>query len=82
MSYAFPPDLDRLVQERMATGRYGTQDELLLQAMLALGELEQRHRELRDEIRERLDREGKPGAEPLDVTAFNAEMREQLRSRA
>jgi Arc/MetJ-type ribon-helix-helix transcriptional regulator len=36
MSYAFPPELDRLVREELATGTYNSEDEVLVDAMLAL----------------------------------------------
>ena len=36
MSYVFPPELERLVQEELATGAYTSEDDLLLEAMRAL----------------------------------------------
>ena len=36
MAYPFPPELGRLVQEGLAAGRYASEDDLLLEAMLAL----------------------------------------------
>jgi Arc/MetJ-type ribon-helix-helix transcriptional regulator len=36
MSYAFPPELDRLVREELATGEYASEDDLLLEAMNVL----------------------------------------------
>lgn len=36
MSYLFPPVLDRLVQEELATGVYHTEDDVLVEAMQAL----------------------------------------------
>ena len=36
MSYAFPPELDRLVRAELATGVYRTEDDVLVSAMLAL----------------------------------------------
>ena len=38
MPYSFPPELDRLVREGLAGGGYASEDELLLEAMLALRE--------------------------------------------
>ena len=38
MSYAFPPEIDRLMRERLASGLYGSEDEVLLDAMQALTE--------------------------------------------
>ena len=36
MSYTFPPELDRLVRDKLATGEYASEEELLLEAMRAL----------------------------------------------
>jgi predicted transcriptional regulator len=36
MSYAFPPALDRLVRDELATGVYRSEDEVLVEAMQAL----------------------------------------------
>ncbi|MFO7906787.1 MAG: ribbon-helix-helix domain-containing protein [Planctomycetota bacterium] len=38
MSYQFPPDIEELVRERMATGHYGSEDEVLRDALRALSE--------------------------------------------
>ena len=40
MSYAFPPDVDRLVRTRMATGNYRSEDDLLRHALEALADQE------------------------------------------
>ena len=36
MSYSFPPEIDRLLQDRLSSGLYASEDEVLLEAMLAL----------------------------------------------
>ena len=36
MSYPFPPVLDRLIREELATGVYHSEDEVLVEAMRAL----------------------------------------------
>jgi predicted transcriptional regulator len=36
MSYPFPPELDRLVRQKLASGEYTSEDEVLLEAMHAL----------------------------------------------
>jgi predicted transcriptional regulator len=38
MSYAFPPPLDRLVHEALATGVYRSEDEMLIEAVQVLRE--------------------------------------------
>jgi len=36
VSYTFPPELDRLVREGLATGGYASEDDLLLEAVRVL----------------------------------------------
>ena len=38
MSYAFPPELQRLVREELATGTYCSEDDVLVEAIQALRE--------------------------------------------
>lgn len=50
MSYSFPPELDRLVRQRLATGEYGSEDEVLLDAMRALQDRDQTIMAIREGI--------------------------------
>jgi putative addiction module CopG family antidote len=56
MTYAFPPELDALVREELATGRYASADELLTAAVQTLRERELLLASLRDDLRIRLKR--------------------------
>jgi Arc/MetJ-type ribon-helix-helix transcriptional regulator len=38
MTYQFPPDVQKLLREHMATGGYASEDEVLRDALHALGE--------------------------------------------
>ena len=38
MTYQFPPNVDTLLREQMATGNYGSEDELLADALRALAQ--------------------------------------------
>ena len=48
MAYALSPELDRLIREGLATGRYASEEELLLEAMRALGERDETIAGVRD----------------------------------
>lgn len=63
MSYSFPPDLQQFVNERLASGQYADEDELLRAAFRVLSEDEQEFLA----VREAVDRfkQGEPGT-PLD----------------
>jgi len=75
MAYPFPPDLSRKVQERLSAGGYSSEDELLLDAMLALEDMEQRAEILRTEYDRRLLQSGTSLSTPLDREAFKEEAR-------
>ncbi|MCA9211868.1 MAG: type II toxin-antitoxin system ParD family antitoxin [Planctomycetales bacterium] len=36
MSYQFPPDLEELIRKQMATGEYGSEDDVLREALRSL----------------------------------------------
>lgn len=78
MGYQFPPNLERLVHERMTAGGYRDEDELLLDAMLALEDIERRGGELRDELSRRIRLAGTSQSQPLDREAFKLEARGRL----
>lgn len=78
MSYAFPPDLNRLVQQKMASGVYESENELLVDAIHALDELHEQHGRLRTEIQGRLKSCGKGLSTPFDLAEFGAKSRQLL----
>lgn len=78
MGYQFPPILERLISERMTAGGYTNEDELLLDAVLALEHIEQRSDELRTETNRRLADTETALSQPLDRQSFKAEARRRL----
>jgi Arc/MetJ-type ribon-helix-helix transcriptional regulator len=50
MPYQFPPDVERLVQEQMTASGYGSQDELLRDALRLFRELQIRNDELKRDV--------------------------------
>jgi Arc/MetJ-type ribon-helix-helix transcriptional regulator len=75
MGYEFSPLLERLVRQRIVGGQYASEDEALLDAMLALESVEQREEELKAEIQRRIGKAGAGLSQPLDRAAFKAEAR-------
>ena len=55
MSYAFPLELQQLVQNELATGNYANEDEVLLNAMRALRDRQEALRQWRAEVQSRID---------------------------
>lgn len=59
MQYAFPPDLQKLVEAQLATGIYSSEDDLLREALRALTEEDEDLAAVREAIAEW--RAGDPG---------------------
>lgn len=78
MTIALTPELAQMVKQRMASGAYANEGELILEAIHALDDVCTRHEQLRSEIRERISRAGQGLALPLDLAAFQAEARQRL----
>ncbi len=55
MSYAFPGELQQLVQSELAKGVYASEDELLLVAVKALREQEHVLQQFRAEVQSRIE---------------------------
>ena len=54
MSYGFPAELQRLIQNELSTGNYANEDEVLLHAMKALRKREESLDQWRSEIQDRI----------------------------
>ncbi len=81
MGYSFPPNIERMIQQRMQAGGYHSEDELLVDAMLALEDIEQRESELRAEIGRRVAKSGTALSLPLERTALKSEARRRIAQR-
>ncbi len=59
MSHSFPPELQQLVSDQLATGDYASEDEVLLAGVRLLADRTRQREELRREVqigRDQLDR--------------------------
>ncbi|HEX7446856.1 MAG TPA: hypothetical protein VF306_04880 [Pirellulales bacterium] len=72
------PRIDQLVQQQIATGRFQTAEEVLVEALETLRDMEQFAEPVRDELRRRLLRVNDARSLPLDRAAFRAEARRRL----
>ncbi len=67
MQYSFPPDLQKLIDARLATGQYSTADELLREALRALTEEDDDLLAVRDAVTQwRAGDDGTPLIEAFD----------------
>jgi putative addiction module CopG family antidote len=78
MFITFSPDLAKLVEQEMATGRYGSENDLLLAAVQLLSERTRQLEALRQEIQPALDRLDRGEGKPFNVEAIKAEGRRLL----
>ena len=78
MGYSFPPNLDQMIRHWMEVGSYTSADEVLLDAMLALEDVQKREDDLRNEIHQRLGKAGTGLSLPLDRGDFKAEARRRF----
>ena len=56
MAYCFPPELQQLVRQELASGSYSSEDELLLEAVRLLHQREVDLQNFKAQLRGRLDR--------------------------
>lgn len=56
MAYCFPPELQQIVRQELASGNYSSEDELLLKAMRLLHQREDDLRNFKAQLQSRLDR--------------------------
>ena len=52
MAYQFPPDVEKLVKQHMASGSYATEDEVLREALEALGQFAHSREDADEEYRQ------------------------------
>lgn len=80
MKHAYPPDIERFVQEALQTGEYGSEDDVVFAAVRALREIKRKHQSLRDDVRVAIDEIERGQGEAWDVTELKSELAEELDS--
>jgi Arc/MetJ-type ribon-helix-helix transcriptional regulator len=56
VNYPFPPELHQISQEGLASGAYGSEDAMLLEAMRLLRDRDQHEQSFHAELQTRIDR--------------------------
>ena len=70
MAYQFPPDVEKLVKEHIITGDYGSEDEVLRDALRVFGEFKSRQEQLLADVRAGVEQADRGLARPLDANAL------------
>lgn len=71
-------DLDTYISAKVASGEFRSEDEFLREAALVYRELEERYRNLRTTIQDRIRQAESGDIAPLDVESIKAEGRRRL----
>ena len=82
MTLQITGELQSLIQQEVATGQYGSQDEVLMQAMRLLRDRREKLDRLRQELEPALSRLDRGEGIPLDMEAIKAEARRRLAQQA
>jgi antitoxin ParD1/3/4 len=82
MSISFSPELEELVRKELASGKYASENELLVEAVRLLAERDRRRDELREQIqvgREQLDQGVYTEYDEASLRQYFDELQEQGR---
>jgi antitoxin ParD1/3/4 len=82
MTVSLSPAAQSLVDQEMATGHYGSADDLILEALWLLRDRTERLEALRRELRPAIERLDRGEGVPLDMDEIKVAARRQLQSRA
>ena len=75
------PDLEQYVQQKVASGQFGSPEEFALEAMRLYRDLEARHESLKHDVQAALEPSEKGRSEPLDVDSIKKELADELDER-
>ena len=78
MNVTLTPDLERLVDERVATGQYRSAVEVIREALRLLKERDVAFKELQRDIAAGLEQLDRGEADILDIAAIKARARQQM----
>jgi len=72
------PDLERYIQEKVASGRFSSAEEFALEAMRVYRDLESRHELLKADVRAAIAQSDQGLSEPLDIDSIKRELGDEL----
>ncbi|NUQ65188.1 MAG: hypothetical protein HUU20_22205 [Pirellulales bacterium] len=74
MSYSFPPNLQQLVQDALASGKYRDTEQMLVEAVQLLRDRDEQTERLPEDLAERIER--LDGGEATELQAFEHSSRD------
>jgi Arc/MetJ-type ribon-helix-helix transcriptional regulator len=75
---AYPPDIEAFIQKKLASGQFGSREELAAEAIRVYRELEAHHLQLKLDVQAGIDEADRGLCEPLDIEAIKAELIAEL----
>lgn len=81
MTISYPPELDEFVKQELARGAFGSEEELVINAVSALREMKLRHEQLRRDVQEAIEQADRGDVAPLDIDAIKAELMDEIDER-
>lgn len=78
MSNTYPPDLQQIVDEELASGDFESESDLLIRALKVYRELKARHNSLRKDVETAIATADRGEVAPLDIDAIKAELTNEL----
>ncbi|MBI3839066.1 MAG: hypothetical protein HY288_14190 [Planctomycetia bacterium] len=70
----YPPDIEGYVQQKLASGQFGSREELATEAIRVYRELEAQQLQLKLDVQAGIDEADRGLCEPLDIEAIKAEL--------
>jgi Arc/MetJ-type ribon-helix-helix transcriptional regulator len=71
---SFLPDIEAYVLQKIATGQFGSRDELAAEAIRVYRDLETKHAQLKSDVQAAIDEADRGLSKPLDIEAIKAEL--------
>ena len=71
---SLPPDLEAYVEQQLASGEFGSRDELTIEALRLLREVQEKRRQLKSDIQAAIDEADRGLSRPFDLEAIKAEL--------
>lgn len=78
MQESYPPDVQQFMQEKLDSGEYGSEGDLLADAVRVLRVVGKHHSQLREDIHAGLEELDEGKGEPWDVDSMKEELGNQL----
>ena len=81
MTITYPPELNEFVQQEIARGAFGSEEELVINAVSALREMKLRNEQLRRDVCEAIDQADRGEVAPLDIDEIKTELMNEIDER-